>query len=179
MFWFYICFLISFKSFNVLIFFFFAFYCMFGRRWVLSGPPWWQNILGATSNSSQVVLTAAQLDILCSRPSFFLFVNFFSWQSSAVSKDHVFLLLVEVLSTRTTPITVTVLDILKETCNLEIDILDRAVFKDSKISRDLISRPGRSRCTKVIPQQPVQPVWTFHQTHFLIWHMMIIFKENF
>ena len=46
MFWFYICFLISFKSFNVLIFFFLHFSCMFGRRWVLSGPPWWQNILG-------------------------------------------------------------------------------------------------------------------------------------
>ena len=51
-----------------------------------------------------------------------------------MSKDHVFLLLVEVLSAPTTPITVTVLDILKESCNLEIDIL--AVFKDSKISGD-------------------------------------------
>ena len=44
-----------------------------------------------------------------------------------MSKDHVFLLLVEVLSTRTTPITVTVLDILKESCNLEIDVLEQSL----------------------------------------------------
>ena len=58
-------------------------------RWVARSPPWWQNIFGPTSNFSQVL--TVQLHILCSEPSFFLFISlvFFCWRRNVI--QYVFL----------------------------------------------------------------------------------------